>query len=76
MKCRHCGRQVQPGTSHYCPEQKKTFEPDNDSFLISYVVADATESSALGILAGGSVSGSILGDANDGEVVDGDEDDD
>jgi hypothetical protein len=70
MKCRHCGETVYPRTGHYCEKLSQNFYADDDSFLVSLVVAAATESTALGTLVGGSLTGALVGDALNGDIID------
>jgi hypothetical protein len=70
-KCKHC-RQTIYGSSHYCPKTRNTYSEDSDDsdFLLSVVIGYATDSAFLGGLLGGDMSGGILGDMFDGDLMD------
>lgn len=69
MTCKHCHERLYPGKQHLCMSgvRGSSFtapaEPTNDTsnFLLSYIIADETDSTLLGYAAGGSLTGAMLG---------------
>jgi len=45
-----------------CPPSSATRKDNDDGFLTSMVVAQATDNAALGYLAGGNITGALIGD--------------
>ncbi len=60
--CTKCNNKVPDGKSHFCRNLDANIGPDSD-FLISLAVGAATDSVAAGFLAGGSLTGAIIGEA-------------
>lgn len=67
--CRHCRKSFRGG--HYCETAQRTIRSEElGGFLLAAAVGYATNSAVLGGLAGGSITGGIVGDpANDGEIL-------
>lgn len=68
MKCRHCGRYDR----HWCSVVNRAVSPveNVDDFIISAVVAAATDSAIIGGLVGGDFVGGVVGDLLDGDLFD------
>ncbi len=64
--CKMCSTNVRDGASHYCSAARRTIEADNHAFLISMAVAQSTGDADLGIAAGGSAAGAIIGSDSSG----------
>lgn len=64
-----CGRVLTPGESHQCPSAGRnvSYEDEDGDFFTSLVVAAATDSTTLGLMAGGDLSGAIIGDVLAGD---------
>lgn len=58
-KCKNCNE-----TEEYCNCT------DGGDFVLSAVVAAATDSSILGAIVGGDITGAVLGDILDGDLFD------
>ena len=65
-KCKNCDREGE----HYCTSVGRTVSPSSDGdFFTSMAISGLTNSSVLGAMFGGSISGAILGDVmNDGDL--------
>jgi hypothetical protein len=69
MTCRHCENHIRPGRQHLCLSgvRGSSFQApvnptqSNSDFLLSYVVANATDSTMMGYAVGGSLPGAMLG---------------
>lgn len=68
MTCRSCTEKIMPGKQHHCSAGHSFMAPpspteDSSDFVLSYIVASATDNALLGYAVGGSPFGAILGDS-------------
>lgn len=69
MTCKHCSERIRPGKQHLCLSGVRgssftaPVNPTQDSsnFMLSYVIADATDNMLMGYAVGGSLIGAMLG---------------
>lgn len=72
MRCKFCDYTIS-GNTHECPATGKVYtkESTGSDFLLSAVIAGATDSSILGAVIGGDVLGAVVGDLfGDGDLFD------
>lgn len=69
--CKHCEEEVSSSaSSHRCRKVGLLNIDEDDSFLVSAIIGNVTDSGIIGGLLGGDLLGGILGDAlsdNDGD---------
>ena len=76
VRCKHCGKTVQTGRNHNCPQKGNISVPsriasDDDNFLLSVGIGAVTDSTIIGGLVGGNFSGGLVGDfLNGGSIFD------
>lgn len=69
MTCKHCNERIRPGKQHLCLSGVRgssftaPVSPTQDSsnFMLSYIIADATDNMLMGYVVGGSLIGAMLG---------------
>lgn len=71
MHCKYCKEELDDDVeSHDCSKKGLLNVHKDDSFLVSALIANATDSALMGGLLGGDMAGGILGDVLDGDLFD------
>lgn len=71
MYCKHCEEYVSYGSTYHRCEKKGLLNiSEDDSFLVSAIIGNVTDSALLAGLLGGDIVGGIIGDVLDGDLFD------